>query len=274
MSVEQGYPITMVHPNHQAAKLGEGNVIGIPEKFPNLVVEGSDSEARYRAQGYLRFGEARPVMVDRHEFPKMMRHPNYVPAVEAKIEAKIENNRIIGTFTIPGKPAEYPDLIVANADQEEKARENGYKPAGEYDRGALEAVLNGTVDEETYDPDEYPKWVDGVLIEKDPNANEEYRPRPEYPRYENGVLIQDPRAPKEPDPNLYPMWVHRNGKPSDESVLVKTPAEEFSVRAKWKKEEDEAKLAAEAATEEAEVEVKAVIIPKHKSKSDSAAASL
>lgn len=238
MAVEPGYPVTLVHPQHRAAMNAVGDAIGAPERFPSVTVNGANQEAQYRAQGYLRYGEAQPAAIDHHEYPKMMRHPEYVPAVEARVEAKIDNGRIVGTFTIPAKPAEHPDVSVLNAEQEEKARASGYRPAGEYNRSALEAVLNGTVDEELYEPDEYPKWVNGTLIEHDPDAEPEYTPTPEYPRYENGVLVQDPRAPEVIDPNLYPMWVHRNGVPSDASVLVKTPKEEFEVRAKWKREEE------------------------------------
>jgi hypothetical protein len=169
----------------------------------------------------------------------MMRHPEYEAEIPARIEARIEDGRIKGTYSVPSVPAKFPDIRVNNEDEEELWRERGYKPAGEYDRQALEAVLNGTIDEGEYDPDEYPKWDRGKLIPRDPNAPD-MTPSPEYPRWENNVLVHDPRFPQEPDPKEYPKWVHKDNIPSKESVLVKNPSEEFAVRQKWvPKEEDE-----------------------------------
>lgn len=252
MTVEPGYPITLVHPQHRPATIATGNMLSSPEQFPNVTVNGTQHEAEYRAKGYLRFGEPQAIMKDHHEYPKMMRHAEYVAEVPARIEAKIEDGRITGTFVVPAKPAKFPDVTVNNEKEEEVWSEKGYKPAGEYKRDALEAVLNGTIDEEEYNPDEYPKWEKDSegkpkLIARDPNKPD-LTPTPDYPRWEDGVLVHDPRFPQAPDPSKYPMWVHKDGKPGKDSVLVKTPTEEFAVRAKWapvdeEKEEENAKVA-------------------------------
>jgi hypothetical protein len=259
MTTEPGYPVTLVHPQHKPAvnttdpdaRTGKPGQQGSPEQFPQVTVHGVVHEAEYRALGYLRFGEPVPVKMDHHEYPKMMVHPDHVPAVETRTEAKLDPiDRVVKTYTIPGKPAVMPDLIVQNAEQEEKARARGYHLPGEYDKAALEAVLHGVPVLETYAPDQYPKWVDGVLIEKDPDAVEPWKPDARYPRYEDGVLVYDPKMPPKIDPNKYPMWVHKETGPSDESELAETPTREFEIRQKWAR----AAAAAEKARQEAEAE--------------------
>lgn len=235
MAIEQGYPVQLVHPNYRPAKIVQGDEPGSPELFPAVMVNGSVQESEYRVRGYLRFGEPAPAHTDYHEYPKTLRHPKYVPAQEARIEMRIENGRPAGTFTVAAIPAVMPDVIVLNKEQEDRARANGYKPAGEYNRGALESILVGTPSIEQYKPAEYPKWVGEELIEKDPRAVAEPGPdEHEYPRIENGVLVQDPNVPPPPDPHRYPMWVHRDGIPSEESALANNPAEEAAIRDRWK----------------------------------------
>jgi hypothetical protein len=240
MAIELGYPVTLVHPQHRAATIATGNMTSVPEQFPPVTVNGAIHEAEYRAKGYLRYGEAQPVMKDHHEYPKMMRHPEFEAEVPARIEARIEDGRIRGTFTIPSVPAKFPDVRVEDETGEELWREKGYAPAGEYNRDALESVLNGTIDEETYDPAQYPKWENGKLVSQDPDSPD-MTPSPDYPRWENGVLITDPRFAPVPDPHEFPKWIHKDGKPSEASQLANTPAEEFAIRAKWKPVEEEIK---------------------------------
>jgi hypothetical protein len=183
---------------------------------------------------------------DFHEYPKILRHPEYKEAIPARTDAKIENDRIVGTFTIPSVPAYMPDVTVTSLEEEELYRAKDYKPAGEYNQAALSSVLDGTVYEEEYVAKQYPMWVDDTdaepladgtfpkkLIKQDPNEPPELVPTPEYPRYENGIVVPDPRFPVEPDPHLYPMWVHKNGIPSEESELADGPKKEFEIRRKW-----------------------------------------
>ena len=57
MTIEPGYPVTLVHPQHRSATIATGNMLSSPEQFPNVTVNGAQHEAEYRAKGYLRFGE-------------------------------------------------------------------------------------------------------------------------------------------------------------------------------------------------------------------------
>jgi len=57
-------------------------------------------------------------------------------------------------------------------------------------------------------------------------------PDPNYPKYENGIIVPDPRFPTPIDPNKYPMWVHKDGIPSEESILVNNPAQEVQAKLK------------------------------------------
>jgi hypothetical protein len=231
MTVEPGYPVTLVHPRHVPAKIATGNEIGVPERFPAITVNGALHEAQYRSQGYLRYGEPMQ-QEDYHEFPKILRHPEYREAIPSRVEAKIEDGRITGTFTIPATPAEYPDVTVNNEDEETSWRDKGYLPAGDYNKDALDSVLTGTIHKEAYVATQYPMWVDGKLIAHDPDGLDS-SPDPNYPKFENGTIVPDPRFPPVPDPNKYPMWVHKDGIPSEESELAETPEKEFKIRQKW-----------------------------------------
>lgn len=242
MAIEQGYPVTLVHPQHKPAKIVQGDEPAEPERFPSVTVNGVAQENQYRALGYLRFGEPPPPAVDHHEFPKTLRHSKYVPEIPARVEMRIEDGRPKGTYTIPGVPAVMPDIVVMNAEQEEKARAHGYKPAGEYNSGALQAALRGTIDEDEYEPQEYPKWVEkegpdgkpiSVLVERDPNAPKDLTDPKQYPKLVEGRVVVDPALPEVPDPHEFPKWVHRDGIPSDESKLANNRIEEAAIRARW-----------------------------------------
>lgn len=260
MAVEPGYPITLVHPHHKDAVNITGYAPAQLERFPPVTVYGAESEAEHRARGYLRFGEPQP-QTDYNEYPKILRHPDYKEEIPSRLEARIEDGKMVGTFQIPAVPAYMPDVMVKNVKEEKKWRAKDYKPAGEYNREALDSVINGTVPDEAFEVVRYPMWVEDMdkplgedgtrpkkILYRDPDAEEELEPTPDYPRWENGKLIQDPRFPEEPDPTKYPMWVHKDGIPSDDSVLVKNPLEEFKVRQKW------APLVADATSQDESVE--------------------
>jgi len=238
MAVEPGYPIVLTHPQHRNAVLGIGNAPGFPEQFPNVTVNGVAQEAEHRARGYLCFGEAPAVKTDHHEYPKILRHPDHKDATEARVEPRVENNRIVGTFTIKGEPEVFPDVVVKNSKEESEWLEKGWKPAGDYNRRMLESVLDDSINEEEYTPTQYPRWENGILVERDPDVDY-IDPDPSYPRLVNGVLIHDPRLPATLDPTQWPKWIHQNGRPSDKSELAKTPEEEAAILAKWKSEEPE-----------------------------------
>ena len=230
MASEAGYPITLVHPHKKLPRIAEDNMPASAGQFPDTVVHGVMDEAKYRAQGYLRFGEHAAAVVDHHEYPKMMRHPEFVDEIPARTELRVEDGRPVGTYTVPPVAAKMPDRIANNVKEEDALVNLGYAPAGQYNKPALDAVLSATIDDETYDPDEYPKWVNGNLVYSDPNAPETIADDGSYPRFENGILVTDPRLPSIPDPNKYPMWVHVDGIPSERSELAQTPAQEHAIR--------------------------------------------
>ena len=249
MSVELGYPVTLVHPNRRAAVKAIGDQIGAPEQFPNVVVNSALQEAEHRLKGYLRFGEPQQQVLDHHEFPKFMRHPEHKDSWTERKDQVNADGRPVGSYIVREHPEVFPDMVVNNRQEEAKWREQDYKPAGEYDKPALESQLLGLPDEKVYEPQEYPRWEietdeDGKqvldpdgrprlrLVERDPNV-EHLEPTNEFPKRVGDNVIHDPRFPSVPDPNLYPMWVHKDGKPSDASELAKTPQEEFEIRRKW-----------------------------------------
>ena len=234
MAVEPGYPVTLVHPQHSPAKIAQGREPAVPERFPAVMVNGLDSENQYRALGYLRYGEPQ-VMTGRYEYPKMLRHPDYEEEIPERTEATYENGRIVGTFKVPGVPAKMPHVFVNNKEEEDLWRTKGYAPSREYNQAEIDAALSGVPDEaETIAAagPTYPRWENGVIVTRDPNEAPELEPDPSYPRYEDSVIVPDPRFPEEPDPTVYPMWVHRDGIPGEDSILVKNRAEELEAKRK------------------------------------------
>lgn len=228
MASEAGYPVTLIHPNKKLPRIAQDDMPAVAGQFPDIVVHGVMDEAKYRSQGYLRFGE-HSTIIDHHEYPKMMRHAEFVDEIPARTELRVEDGKILGTYIVPSVPAVKPDRIANNPKEEDALVALGYKPAGEYNKPALDAVLSSTIDNENYDPDEYPKWVNGELIYRDPNTPEEATEDGTYPRWENGVLISDPKQPFI-DPNKYPMWIHVDGVPSEKSELANSPAQEHEIR--------------------------------------------
>jgi len=88
-------------------------------------------------------------------YPFLMRHPNRIAAVVQRPS--------------PGKPLQpgelpqtahaaiFPDVTVFNENDEEYHRSQGYMGAGEMS--------------DDYAFQEYPKWVDGVLVERSPHGD-------------------------------------------------------------------------------------------------------
>jgi hypothetical protein len=196
-----GFPIIMVHPQHRAATVQDfdsnDGLPGTPERFPPIEVHSPDQEAETRARGYLRHGEAVPKVADFSEFPKMMRHPKHVDAIPPSQGAQMVDGRLT-TYPIPGVPEKFPDATAKDADEQAVWEAKGYEAAGVEDPLAFERA--------TVSPgkpgDDWPKWVDGVLM-------------------------QDPDAP--PDmTGQYPKWLHFEG---GDSVLVQNVAQEASVLA-------------------------------------------
>jgi hypothetical protein len=90
------------------------------------------------------------------EYPKVMNHPGYQPAVVAR--------PTLGKPLLPGeeprsaKAAVFPPVTVNNEDQEGQHAALGYVSAGG-DPSAHEPAPPAD-----YEPKEYPKWVGDVIV--------------------------------------------------------------------------------------------------------------
>lgn len=202
MPSEPGFPLTMHHPGHAPAVLSTASVVGDwrkakPERFPPVEVHSSAQEAQYRAQGYLRHGEHAEVSVSEYSrYPLMMRHPDRVDAVAESSEAHQVDGQVIISRR-PGMPGKFPDVTVNDEDEEDAWRDKGYEVQG----NPSEEAFEHTVRSHGEAGDEWPKWIDGELV-------------------------QDPDAPAD-DSNYYPLWVHFDD--GSDSVLVKDHAEHSRV---------------------------------------------
>lgn len=194
------YPVTMVHPQHKAARVSNfdsaSELPGDPERFPPVEVFDADQEALMRARGYLRYGEDVPKVTDYNEYPKFMRHPEHVDAVPPTTGARAENGGIV-TYAIPGVPEKFPDVMVRNAEEQEEWGAKGYKEGGHSDERAFEKA----------------KVAPGV-------------PGDEWPKWEDGKLVPDPNAPVDLS-REYPKWLHFD---DGRDVLVNSPAEEAKAK--------------------------------------------
>lgn len=207
MASAPGYPQIMVHPQHRAAtisgvrfiKLPDGNERteldppGQPERFPNIEVHSSDQEEQQRARGYVRYGETMEKVAEFSEYPKMMSHPDHVDAVPSSSGARMEGNQII-QYSVPGIPEKFPDVMVRDAREQETWEEKGYVAPDTFDELAFEkaTLAPGTPG------DEWPKWVDGVLVQ-DPDAPvDDSSQYPKWLYFDDGgeVLVNDAAAEK------------------------------------------------------------------------------
>jgi hypothetical protein len=173
------FPKTMTHPAHQrgasipiptvdAAGRTVVDYQGTPDRFPPVVVNNSDQEEQHRAMGYIAFGEHAATAAAYQEYPKMLTHPEYEPAVEMILEQRNGANQVISPG-VPGTPAKFPSLGVHNPDEEEAALAKGYLQPGKSDPDAVQASISSP-----YDParvtQEWPRMVNGVLTQ-DPSIN-------------------------------------------------------------------------------------------------------
>lgn len=90
------------------------------------------------------------------EYPKVLKHPEYAPAVIEK-----EDGPEKGLFRAGGRqvsPARYPDVTVHSKEDEQKYAARGYRPAGGYDPEQYErTILDGSVNTSGRGS-AYPKW--------------------------------------------------------------------------------------------------------------------
>lgn len=214
------YPKTMVHPHAQKGTSrpipGTGKIVGgrevnpdyqgTPDRLAPLYVENAEQEEAARARGYLASGEAPAPSVEYAEYPLMMRHPEHVDAVPDEMAAEKDDKGQVRTFVIKGTPARMPDVQVSTADDEAAWGKKGYRRMGVADPVAVEQArcsphVPGRV------TNEYPKMVDGVLV-------------------------QDPSLSAS-GPVEFPKWLRHPTEGGIEPVLVNDLAGQTAQLAKW-----------------------------------------
>jgi hypothetical protein len=138
-------------------------------------------------------------------YPKYMTHPAYQPGTVG------QEVRSPGGFSyyVGGTPIRYPPVLVPDADSEEYHASQGYVSHGSSSaEDFARAVQSMPPPDENYRPQEYPKWVGGVLVH---NHAEEERAA-HLRRVQLG--IDEPEA--EPAPEIVP----EVEKPVDEAPAV------------------------------------------------------
>lgn len=185
------YPKRMVHPGYQKGTVKEIHGVdavsgrkfldyqGTPDRYPPVDVINHDIEAQYRAKGYLAFGEAGGGSINYREYPKMLVHPDHVPPAQA-IAAVLNGANQVLSPEVPAKAAVWPDIAVANPQEEAAAIAKGYLAPGKPDPDAMQAAISSP-----YDPS---------------------RVTEEYPKMVNGALVEDPAI--QGGPQQYPKWVN------------------------------------------------------------------
>lgn len=157
---------------------------GEPDVFPDVVVKDPNTEAYYRAQGYIVPGEVPTPPAEYAEYPVMLVHPDHVDAVpdDYAIE-KAENGEII-RHKIPGSPEKFAPKQANTAAEEKALGKLGYARAGQDDPEAIRRskasphvpgrqtkefpkMVEGKVvdpDAQQGGPIQYPKWVGDKLV--------------------------------------------------------------------------------------------------------------
>lgn len=190
------YPLNMTHPQGKKSEIREvagqdansgrkfTDTFGTPDRFPPIVVNNQDQEEEYRAKGYLASGES-PIHVDGyHDFPKWLVHPEFVEEVPL-VNALFDPEGRLVRAAIPGTPAKYPSLLVTDLAGQKTAFARGYIEQVAPDPRAMEALVASP-----YVPgrvtSEYPKMVDGVLVQ-DPAIDQSGFQ--EYPKWVGDNLV-------------------------------------------------------------------------------------
>ena len=198
MSAQPGYPKTLFHPLAKQGKpvavAGRDPVsgmkftdyVGSPDRFQPVTVNNPDQEQGHRAMGYLAEGET-PETVGYMAYPMMMEHPDATPFIP-------------GTETTRPVEAKFKPLLVNSLAEQLAAEDKGYRLPGQADPEAYESAFAAP-------------YAPGRVTD-------------EYPKFVNGVLVTDPEAPPE-GPQQYPKWLYlKNPDGSERDVLVESEAEE------------------------------------------------
>ena len=119
-------------------------------------------------------------MTQHKEYPKTLVHPAYQPAINA-------------TDYAAGSPVRFAPVIVHDADQEDQYKAKGYNIAGRSDAVAYERSIRAP-EPEAFEYNEWPKWVDGDLVEGPEHAEavKAAKLNREYPKWVDGQLVANP----------------------------------------------------------------------------------
>lgn len=187
------FPKTMKHPHHVPASIGvmaisEGGAPnnvqaqeGRPERFPPIDVMTAAQEAYYLAKGYLSAGAAVPGKSDFAEWPKMLTHPQHVPAKPATMDAKLNDQGKLVEFAVAGTPEQFPHIQVNNETEQKRWEAKGYRATSAPDPEAYAKTFAAPFDP-NYEVKHYPMMVDGVVV-NDPNGPGSFQ---EYPKWIGG----------------------------------------------------------------------------------------
>lgn len=116
-------------------------------------------------------------------YPMVMRHPGQRAAVISQWDEKLKRH-------VPehGEPAKFQPVTVHNADDEEYHAAQGYRPLGGDAQTFTQQVNDNIVNPKPagYSFSEYPKWVDGVLVQDPAKPVTTFQ---EYPKWVGDVLV-------------------------------------------------------------------------------------
>ena len=196
MSAPRYEPKTLHHPQSKKAKVTEISGLdpvsgrpfkdyqGEPDLFPDVTVSDPETEAYYRARGYLFGAETPPPPPEYAEYPVMLVHPEHVDAVPDDWHVEKQSTGEVVRTRIPGSPEKFPPRAAANAEEEAAWGAKGYKRAGKDDPDAIR-----TGKAVPYNPaqkhEEWPKMVKGVVID----PNEQVGGPIQYPKWIGDRLV-------------------------------------------------------------------------------------
>lgn len=190
--IPEGYPKTMVHPHYAPAILarptpmGQPNQQGAPARWPPVTVYRPEDEQEQRSKGYLMIGEAPPARPEYAEYPMMLVHPEHVDAIPDETIAKRETNGELVVTRLPGKPEKFPPVTAKDAQERKLWEAKGYHVPVRLDPKAFDRAHAAPKPKTLpVTPDEYPKWVRGVVVKN---------------RMEEDILLGNavPEVPQEP----------------------------------------------------------------------------
>ncbi len=94
-----------------------------------------------------------------NEFPKMMHHPHYRKSQATKLNPELSDKK----SDYQGSPERFPPVLVHTQDDEERYSAEGYVTVGKSDPAAFARSVQSAAPPD-YEPQEYPKWSNGVLV--------------------------------------------------------------------------------------------------------------